>query len=156
MALRRGTWRGLLVVVALVALLAVAMLLRPSRDDSPEVTRSDVSELPFWARGPMGRETTGKRVQVEAGSEVLAIIGEHDSYEVVLRIVSDPESVIDAYAEQLGCPPQPELGDPACKRPSPLEFELVGLAGADYYSLHAGRAEDGDSWIAVFTWASGR
>ena len=146
----------LLVAVILVVVIGAAVLLRPTREDPPEVTRSDIRELPFWARGPMGRETTGKRVQVEAGSEVLSIMGEYDRYDVVLRIVGDPESVIDAYAEQLGCPPRPELGDPACKRPSALEFELVGLAGADYYSLHAGRAEDGDSWIAVFTWASGR
>jgi hypothetical protein len=120
-----------------------------------EPDNRDPGLLPFPAEGPYGRATTRSRVKVVEDSEVVSIVDDAPSYVVTLRITGDVEAVIDAYAEQLGCGPGNEFeNDPTqpCRR-SPLHFELVGLAGGDFYTLDAHK--DGASWVAEFSYADG-
>jgi hypothetical protein len=122
-----------------------------------EERRADVETLPFPAQGPFGRTTTGERVRVVTGSRVLSIIGgPSPPYTVVLEISGDVETVIDGYAEQLGCHPKPDArtGPEACVR-SPGRFELVGLAGGDFYSLSVADGLGGRLPIGVLSYADG-
>lgn len=116
-----------------------------------------VETMPFPAQGPFGATTTGEAVRVVQGSHVLSIIGgPSPPYTVVLEIDGDVEAVIDGYAEQLGCHPMPadETGPPACVR-SPGRFELVGLAGGDFYSLAVADGLEGRLPIGVLSYADG-
>ena len=152
----------LLASVAFVtSIAAVAFVIATDDEGDPPGTESArlhaIKEMPFPAQGPFGRRTTGERVQVVDGSEVLSIVGgPSPPFTVVLRITGEVEAVIDAYATQLGCGPGSEFEhhSSVCSR-EPHHFELVGLAGGDFYTLRVAEASDGQSWIGLLSYADG-